>query len=205
MNVFYCHEIGHLIAACPTLKKKIGLDKRRVLVLYELLVRKSYEIDSVFEPFTGQGMISISGLEEDQVPITWLRDTGTAQSFILESALPFSRETYCGSDVLVQGIEMGVVKVPLHTLHIRSDLITGFVKVAVRTQLPVKGVIMIVGNDLAGGKVLPIPEVIENPLGAISASSKEDVEDLTVFPACVITRASHESFLMSLIFLTVSC
>ncbi len=129
-------------------------------------------------------MSSISGLEEDQVPVTWLCDTGTAQSFILESALPFSRETYCGSDVLVQGIEMGVVKVPLHTLHIRSNLITGFVKVAVRTQLPVKGVrnvrslmLMFVGNDLAGGKVLPIPEVIENPLGAISALGKEDAEN----------------------------
>ncbi len=190
---FYCHEIGHLIAACPTLKKKNRFRQAKSVGFVRTIGTESYEIDSVFEPFTGQGMISISGLEEDQVPITWLRDTGTAQSFILESALPFSRETYCGSDVLVQGIEMGVVKVPLHTLHIRSELITGFVKVAVRTQLPVKGVIMIVGNDLAGGKVLPIPEVIENPLGAISASSK-DVEDLTVFPACVITRAQSRKF-----------
>ncbi len=126
-----------------------------MLVLYELFGMELYEIDSAFEPFTGQGMISISGLEEDQVPVTWLRDTGTAQSFrkpILESALPFSRETYCGSDVLVQCIEMGVVKVPLHMVYIRSDLITGFIKVAVQTQLPVTGVTMIIGNDLAGGK-----------------------------------------------------
>ncbi len=154
---------------------------------------ESCEIDSTFEPFTGQGMISINGLEEDQVPVTWLRDTGTAQSFILESALPFSRETYCGSDVLVQGIEMGVLKVPLHTLYIRSELITGFVKVAVRKQLPVTGVTMIIGNDLAGGKVLPIPEVIENPLSAIAASSK-DVDDLTVFPACVLLEPSYKEF-----------
>ncbi len=53
---------------------------------------------------------------------------------------------------------------------------------------------MNIGNDLAGAKVLPIPEVIENPLSAIAASSKEDVEDLTVFPACVITRAKLRKF-----------
>ncbi len=99
---------------------------------------------------------------------------------------------------------MGVVKVPLQKLHISSDLITGFVKVAVRTQLPVKGVTMIVGNDLAGGKVLPLPEVIENPLGAIFALSKADADDLTVFPAYVITRAQSRKFPKVLIFLTVS-
>ncbi len=43
---------------------------------------------------------------------------------------------------------------------------------------------MNIGNDLAGAKVLPIPEVIENPLSAIAASSKEDVEDLTVPCMC---------------------
>ncbi len=53
---------------------------------------------------------------------------------------------------------------------------------------------MIVGNDLAGGKVLPVPEVIENPLGVISVLIKEDAEDLTVFPACVITRAQSRKF-----------
>ncbi len=35
--------------------------------------------------------------------------------------------------------------------------------------------------------------MIENPLSAIAASSK-DVEDLTVFPACVLTRAQLREF-----------
>lgn len=114
--------------------------------------------------------------------------------FILESVLPFSKETYCGSDVLVQVIEMEIVKVPFHKLHIRSDLITDFVKVAVRIQLSMKGVTVILGNDLAGGKVRPLPEVFENPLSAIPALSKEDAEDLIVFPACVITQAQLRKF-----------
>ncbi len=120
-DCFYCHETGHLIAVCPALKKKNKFRPAKSVCLVRTIGIESYEIDSAFEPFTGQGMILISGLEEDQVPVTWLLDTGTAQSFILESALPFSRDTYCGSDVLVQGIEMGVVKVPLHTFYICSD------------------------------------------------------------------------------------
>ncbi len=57
-----------------------------------------------------------------------------------------SEESYCGSDVLIQGIELGVLKVPLHNVHIRSVLITGLVKLAVRHQLPVKGVSLIIGT-----------------------------------------------------------
>ncbi len=84
-----------------------------------------------------------------------LRDTGTTQSFVVACVLPFSEPTSCGSDVLVQGIEMGLVKVPLHQVHLHLKLCTGFVKVGVRECLPVKGVEFILGNDLAGGKVFP--------------------------------------------------
>lgn len=65
---------------------------------------------------------------------------GAAQLFILADVLPFSSQSSCNSDVLVQGIELGVVRVPLHTVYLRSDIVTGLVKVAVRTQLPLKGI-----------------------------------------------------------------
>ncbi len=61
--------------------------------------------------------ISFTGEFTDQVKVKMLRDTGTTQTFVVAGVLPFSEQTYCGSDVLVQGIEMGVVKVPLHQVH----------------------------------------------------------------------------------------
>ncbi len=70
---FIVTRLVHLIAACPTLKKKKGLDKRRVLVLYELLVRNRTKLILFLNLLLVKVMISISGLEEDQVPITWLR------------------------------------------------------------------------------------------------------------------------------------
>lgn len=68
-----------------------------------------------------------------------LRDTGSMQSFVVENNLQFSDATSCSSSVIVHGIEMGCVKVPLHNVHLQSDLCTGFVRVAVCTSLPVKG------------------------------------------------------------------
>ncbi len=48
--------------------------------------------------------------QEDKIPIRILRDTGSAQSFVLGSVFPFSRDSYWGSDVLVQGIEITLHK-----------------------------------------------------------------------------------------------
>ncbi|KAK1803127.1 hypothetical protein P4O66_021654, partial [Electrophorus voltai] len=47
---------------------------------------------------------------EQSKSITILRDTGAAQSFVLGSILLFSESSYCGSDVLVQGIKLGACK-----------------------------------------------------------------------------------------------
>ncbi len=167
---FYCHEVGHLIAGCPVLKRKNQSPRRQgpksvgfVRVTSLPVSFDEQVIDSGYDPFVSSGVVFLTE-QEDQIPIRILRDTGSAQSFVLGSVLPFTRDSYCGSDVLVQGIELGIVRVPLHYVNIQSDLVSGFVKIAVRSQLPIKGVDLILGNDLAGEKVLPFPEVVENPL-----------------------------------------
>ena len=92
-------------------------------------------------------------------PIRIMRDTCCAQSMILEGTLPFSEVSSTGSSALIQGIGMEIINVPLHKVNLKSDLVSGTVTVGVRPQLPVKGVSMLLGNDLAGGKVLPDPIV----------------------------------------------
>ncbi len=64
---------------------------------------------------------------------------------------------------------------------------TGVVKVAVRSQLPVKGISLILGNYVAGSKVNSLPEVTDVP-----CASEDDVlvqEFTNVFQSCVVTRA----------------
>lgn len=65
-----------------------------------------------------KGLLSINGRPEDQ---TILRDTGANQSFVVADVIPLSEQTSCGSSVLIQGIEMGIVKVPLHRVHVQCQ------------------------------------------------------------------------------------
>ena len=185
---FYCHEKGHLIADCPTLQRQSTAPRQKGSKSSGCVsnaVHPHSKIDPVYKPFSLEGMVSLTGREEDNVPVKMLRDTGSVQSFILASVLPFSEETYCDSDVLVQGIELGHLKVPLHTVYIQSDLVSGCFRVAVRPQLPMEGFSLLIGNDLAGGKVLPLPEVVSKPL----TPAEVDYSASEVFPVCVVTRA----------------
>lgn len=120
-----------------------------------------------------------------------LLDTGAAQSFILENVLPFSEQTYSGTDVLIRGMELGCVKVPLHSVYLASDLVSRLVKLGVRERLPVEGVSLIIGNDLVGGRVFPFPVVSTNPeLDQFGLAFKFP----SVFPACVVTRAQARKY-----------
>lgn len=81
---------------------------------------------------------------------------------------------------------MGFVPAPLR-VHVRSDVVTGFFKVDVRTEFPIDGIDFIMGNDIAGGKVYPVPKVVDVPVH----DSHDDVADCypDVFVASVLTRA----------------
>ncbi len=149
-------------------------------------------VDPTFEPFVCDGAVTLSSSDSEFKPVRILQDTGAAQSFILASTLQFSPYSSCGSDVLVQGIELGIVMVPLHIVYLCCNILTGLVKVAVRSQLPVKGISLILGNDLAGSKVNSLPEVTDVP-----CATEDDVL-VRVFPnvfkSCVITRVQAHKF-----------
>lgn len=92
-----------------------------------------------------------------------LRDTGGFQSFILSDNLPFSAESACDISPIVQGIEMGFITVPLYRVWVSSDLVSGCFNVVARSSLPVKVIDFIMGNDLAGGQVMPVVHVTNTP------------------------------------------
>ena len=57
---------------------------------------------------------------------------------------------------------MGVLEVPLHEVNIKSSLINGNIVIRMRPSLPVEGISLILGNDLAGERVMVDPRVVEN-------------------------------------------
>lgn len=191
---FYCHKRGHIVVDCSLLKRKQQFQSKSVgfvKTLNPAVVFSGDKVEETYRPFLLRGLISLSGNADEQKEITMLRDTGSMQSFVVENKLQFSDVTSCSSSVIVQGIEMGCVKVPLHNVHLQSDLCTGFVRVAVCTSLPVKGVDFILGNDLAGGKVMPLLEVLDKP--EVSVINEVGETYPHVFPMCAVTRAQLRS------------
>lgn len=158
--------------------------------------------DPCFKPFILEGVVSLTGNPKDQQPVKMLRDTGASQSIIRESVLPFSEESFCQSSVIVQGVELGYVSAPLHTIHIQSSLVSGSVKVAIRSALPIPGIDFILGNDLAGGKVMPVPEVLDRPELSLDSDSAQDQP--AIFPACVVTRVVPYHSAIKQLFVVVS-
>uniref|UniRef100_A0A3B3XHV5 SCAN box domain-containing protein n=1 Tax=Poecilia mexicana TaxID=48701 RepID=A0A3B3XHV5_9TELE len=168
---FYCHKMGNIVSDCLALKRKQAPQPPKPAKGVGLVktLRSSPDLsnlsepDDCFKPFIFDGLVSLTGCPEDEKPVRILRDTGGSQSFILSSLLPFNADTSCNASTIVQGIGMAYVPAPLHHVHIKSKLASGLFKVAVRNSFPVQGVEFIMGNDLAGDKVLPIPEMVDNP------------------------------------------
>ena len=155
-------------------ESSIGLDKSEI-------------IREEVKPFVSEGFVSLES-SSSSVPIKILRDTGATQSLLLEGVLPLSVSTSTGESVIAQGIEGGCVNVPLYKVNLVSDLVTGSVVVGTRPTLPSKGVSLLVGNDLAGGKVVADPKVTSKPITLVSTEMLLDVIPGT-FPSCAVTRA----------------
>ena len=140
-----------------------------------------------YKPFMSEGFVSIDDNTAPK-PIRILRDTGASQFLLLEGVLPLSENTSVGATVLLQGVELDCFNVPLYRIYLKSDLITGPVIVGVRHNLPFEGVSLLLGNDLAGKKVVAQPIVTNEP--AVDSETSE--EDAHIYQACVVTRAMEK-------------
>ena len=109
-----------------------------------------------------------------------LRDTGSVESFILQSVLPFSPASDTGQSVLVCGINLNVLSVPLHRVYIDSDLVQGEVAVGVRPALPLPGTAMILGNRLAKSRVWA------NVSHSVDQSNLQSHFDVCETPVCIL-------------------
>ena len=91
----------------------------------------------------------------DPTPIKILRDTGASQSLVLSDSLSFSEESSVGASVLIRGINCSEYSpVPLHTVYLKSNLVTGPVKVGIQRSLPFEGVHLILGTSSRETKLL---------------------------------------------------
>ncbi|KAJ8038347.1 hypothetical protein HOLleu_15742 [Holothuria leucospilota] len=165
-------------------------------VVVTLRPNSNDKIKEEYLPFVSEGFISLDGNSaHPPVKIKILRDTGATQSLLLDGVLPLSDSTSTGANVLIQGVECGFISVPLHKTNLKSDLVSGSVIVGVRPTLPVKGVSLLLGNDLAGGKVVANAILTDKPCDYNNTEQLEK-EFPNLFPACAVTRAMSQKLAM---------
>jgi len=106
---------------------------------------------------------------------------------LVEGVLLLLTETATGDHVLIHGVELGYVSVPIHEIFLQSDLASGYVTVGIRPTLPVDGVSLLLGNDIAGERV-----IINSWLSSLPCSDGMDqvTQDIPgLYPACAVTRS----------------
>ncbi|KAG1708521.1 hypothetical protein GQR58_002972 [Nymphon striatum] len=115
------------------------------------------------EHFVPTGTISLFK-DSHSKPIKILRATGASQSLLLADILSLSVDPlFTDESVLIQNVECGIISVPIYCVNLKSDLVNGTVKVSVLSSLPVNGIHLLLGNDLAGDKVVVNPIVTKVP------------------------------------------
>ncbi|KAG1701695.1 Solute carrier family 35 member C2 [Nymphon striatum] len=103
-----------------------------------------------YEPFVSAGNISLFK-DSHSKPIKILRATGASLSLLSADILSLSVHPLSTDEsVLIQDVECGIISVPLYCVKLKSDLVNGTVKVGVDSSLPVNGIHLLLGNDLAG-------------------------------------------------------
>ncbi len=133
----------------------MAVEKPVLLPVETHVVPKPLERFQGGESFVSEGRVSPVGVTESEKPVVVLRDTGAAQTVMLNSVLPQSVDTDLHKSALVECIgDTEYQSLPLHSVCLKSKYMTGIdVTVGIVDKIPVESVQMLLGNAIAGGQV----------------------------------------------------
>ena len=106
-----------------------------------------------YRPWTKKGMIK--GPHGGPVEVSILRDTGASQSLLLRNKLPKRVIEATRETVMIEGIGGKRVKIPLCKITLKSQWKNGPIRVGVVDKLPMKGISLILGNEVKTKKCHP--------------------------------------------------
>ena len=104
---------------------------------------------------------------------------------MLENIVPLSGNTSAGETMVLQGAYPGFHSVPLHRINSKLDFVSGQAVVGIRPTLPVQGISLLFGINVAGGKVIMDPIVSEE-----ASYEGNELGNRVVLPTCAVTLAT---------------
>ncbi|XP_068243836.1 uncharacterized protein [Palaemon carinicauda] len=196
----YCKK-GHTIRNCKDPKCKGSDNYRNVFMKPNVKFSTSQSkpvshvqanVPDVFDDFKSEGIIAL-GEKEQKSKVTILRDTGAALTLLHSKALPNVDNNLTGKKVVVRD-HTGISSIPLASVYLGCPLIKGKVELwVIDTELPVKGVSLLLGNYLAGKLIVPNSIVTDTPMDDRVVLDKplmgDEKVDLEQAPTHIVTRS----------------
>ena len=150
----YCEKTGHAMSNCwrkiadestasPDVKLQgfvssvKPLDRTHVVEEITDHFDPQFDIWEEYRPFMSVGSVSLVDSISTPVSVKILRYTGATQILRLKHALPLGKNSATVKSIVVQGVEGGFRKVPIHLVHLVSDVMSKSVVVGVLNTLPV--------------------------------------------------------------------
>ena len=140
---YKCGKAGHIAIRCQLGK---GPERNQTQPRKPQGAVTTARIDKSYRPWTKKGMIR--GPHGGPVEVSILRDTGASQSLLLRSKLPKRVIEATRETVMIEGIGGKRVKIPLCKITLKSQWKNGPIKVGVVDKLPMKGISLILGNEI---------------------------------------------------------
>ena len=140
---YKCGKAGHIAIRCQLGK---GPERNQTQPRKPQGAVTTARIDKSYRPWTKKGMIR--GPHGGPVEVSILRDTGASQSLLLRSKLPKRVIEATRETVMIEGIGGKRVKIPLCKITLKSQWKDGPMKVGVVDKLPMKGISLILGNEI---------------------------------------------------------
>ena len=147
---FKCGKAGHIAIRCQLGK---GPERNQTQPRKPQGAVTTTRGNQSYRPWTKKGMIR--GPHGGPVEVSILRDTGASQSLLLRNKLPKRVIEATRETVMIEGIGGKRVKIPLCKITLKSQWKDGPMKVGVVDKLPMKGISLILGNEIRTKKCHP--------------------------------------------------
>ena len=159
---YKCGKAGHIAIRCQLGK---GPERNQTQPRKPQGAVTATRGNQSYQPWTKKGMIR--GPHGGPVEVSILRDTGASQSLLLRSKLPKGVIEATRETVVIEGIGGKRVKIPLCKITLKSQWKDGPIKVGVVDKLPMRGISLILGNEVRTKKCNPCK------MAKISAKNEE--------------------------------
>ena len=147
---FKCGKAGHIAIRCQLGK---GPERNQTQPRKPQGAVTTPRGNQSYRPWTKKGMIK--GPHGGPVEVSILRDTGASQSLLLRNKLPKGVIEATRETVMIEGIGGKRVKIPLCKITLKSQWKNGPIRVGVVAKLPMKGISLILGNEVKTKKCHP--------------------------------------------------